>query len=81
MCLQAIKEALDTIQPSMDSADREKDLALNNANDDERARITRLMEQLNSDWNRINGAYNDRHRWMRVPYIYHYTIQEPNPTF
>ena len=59
---QAIKEALDTIAPSLESAEREQDVALNNAGVEEQSHIRKLMAQLNADWNRINGAYNDRHR-------------------
>lgn len=59
---QAIKEALDTIQPSVESAETTKDELLNNANPDEKAKINKLMDRLRREWNVVNRDYADRHR-------------------
>ena len=57
---QAIKEALDTIQPSVESADREKDKVLSNANKEEQTKIKKLIEKLNHEWKAVNKEYSER---------------------
>ncbi len=61
---QAIKEALDTIQPSVDSADREKSKVLSNANTDQQTQIHKLIERLSKDWAQVNNEYKQRHLWV-----------------
>ena len=57
---QAIKEALDTIQPSVESADREKDKVLNNSNNEQQTKIKKLIEKLNHEWKAVNNGYSAR---------------------
>ena len=61
---QAIKEALDTIQPSVESADREKDKVLSNANNEEQTKIKKLIEKLNQEWKAVNKEYSERQVWV-----------------
>jgi len=62
--LKAIKEALDTIQPSVESADMQKDDVLSNTNSDEQVRIQKLVERLRTEWSNVNTNYRERHgRW------------------
>ncbi|KAK2162346.1 hypothetical protein LSH36_100g08015 [Paralvinella palmiformis] len=61
--LPAIKEALDTIQPSVETAQNEADTILDNMpQDEDKEELRRIMEQLHNEWTQLNRNYNDKHR-------------------
>lgn len=61
-CFQAIREALDTLQPSVESAQQHKDVVLSNANPEDVGHVQQLMTELQAHWNRVNTQYTERHR-------------------
>ena len=67
MCVfQSIKEALDNVQSSVESAEVHQDQALANANPEDGVRIAELMAHLRTQWASANTQYNDRNRYVNT---------------
>ena len=60
--LQAIKEALETLQPSVEAAQQHEDEVLNNSTPEDAARVQKLMEEVRVHWSRVDTQYNQNHR-------------------
>ena len=61
--LQAIQEALKTLQPSVESAESEKEALLTISTTEEKATIRKLMDCLHQNWNSVNEDYKERQRY------------------
>ena len=59
---QAIKEALMTLEPVIESAETQKENALNSMTETEAASLRRLSDQLKEDWSVVNKQFDDRFR-------------------
>ncbi|XP_077976931.1 dystrophin-like isoform X2 [Glandiceps talaboti] len=59
--LKAIKEALDTINPSVDAANKQQDVVISQADPADKTNIEKVMDKLRGEWEKVNREYNDRH--------------------
>ena len=59
---QAIKEALMTLEPVVESAERQKENAMNSVGETQATTIRGLSDQLRTDWTRVNKQFDDRFR-------------------
>ena len=60
--IQDIQRRLEDTRAAIDRLEREKEDVLDQCGNEERQKIRRLLEDLNSSWHDINDAYSDRHR-------------------
>ena len=66
---QAIKEALMTLEPVVESAEVQKENALNSVTETEAASLRRLSDQLKEDWSVVNKQFNDRFRLVVLLFV------------
>ena len=66
---QAIKEALMTLEPVIESAETQKENALNSVTETEAASLRRLSDQLKEDWSVVNKQFNDRFRLVVLLFV------------
>ena len=59
---QAIKEAIDVLQPALESAESQRENALNRSSAEQAASIRSLIEKLRNEWKQLNSQYQERHR-------------------
>ena len=62
LLFQSIREALDNVQSSLQTAEQTQQEAMTNANSEENLRIAELMTSVQQHWTMANTQYNDRHR-------------------
>ena len=65
LLFQAIKEALDSIQPAVETADSRVDGVLDNmALEQDKEEVMIIMDELHNEWKQLNTNYNDKHRYV-----------------
>ncbi|GFY29514.1 dystrophin [Trichonephila clavipes] len=64
--LKGIKDGINTLKPNVELVCAEKENIVKKASNTDAAQIERVSEKLNEEWNKLNGAYDDRYKkWQK----------------